>query len=157
MHPNEQLIETFYTCFQRRDAPGMIACYHPDIEFSDPVFQGLKGPRAGAMWRMLAERAKDLQMEFSNIRADDTTGAAHWEARYTFSETGRPVHNVIDAAFQFRDGKILRHTDTFDLWRWAGMALGTKGKLLGWLPPVQAAIRKKAAGNLERFIAAKGL
>ena len=157
MHPNETLIETFYTCFQRRDAAGMIACYHPDIEFSDPVFPDLKGPRAGAMWRMLAERAKDVQVSFSDVHADDRAGAAHWEAIYTFSETGRRVHNKIDARFEFRDNKIVRHHDRFGLWRWAGMALGPRGALLGWLPPVQQAIRDKAAGNLERFIAARGL
>jgi hypothetical protein len=63
------------------------------------------------------------------------------------------VHNVIDARFTFRDGKIIRHVDTFDLYRWAGMALGFKGKLLGWLPPVQNGIRKKAAEGLDAYLA----
>jgi len=61
------------------------------------------------------------------------------------------VHNVIDAKLEFKDGKIVRHTDTFDLWRWAGMALGMKGKLMGWLPPVQQAIRDKAMRGLDEF------
>ena len=55
-------------------------------------------------------------------------------------KTGRKVLNRIDAEFVFRAGKIARHTDSFDLWAWAGMALGLKGRLLGWLPPVQGAI-----------------
>ena len=151
MHPNALLIETFYTAFQKRDAEGMVACYHPDVRFSDPVFHELQGARAGAMWRMLCARAKDLEVEFRDVRADDRTGSAHWEARYLYSATGRNVHNVIDAKFEFRDDKIVRHADTFDLWRWAGMALGAKGKLLGWLPPVQQAIHKKALGGLEQF------
>ena len=45
-----------------------------------------------------------------------------------------------------------RLTD-FDLWRWSGMALGLKGKLLGWLPPVQGAIRKTAGDGLKAFMA----
>lgn len=151
MHPNARLIETFYTSFQKRDAEGMVACYHPDVRFSDPVFHELVGPRACAMWRMLCKRAKDLEIEFRDVQADDKTGSAHWEARYLFSATGRNVHNVIDAKFEFRDGKIVRHADTFDLWRWAGMAMGAKGKLLGWLPPVQQAIHKKAMGGLDEF------
>jgi hypothetical protein len=92
-----------------------------------------------------------LTVEYSGVSADDTTGRAHWEARYDFSATGRKVHNVIDARFEFADGKIIRHADTFDLWRWAGMALGPKGKLLGWLPPVQNAIRKTAMKGLDAF------
>jgi ketosteroid isomerase-like protein len=151
MHPNARLIETFYTSFQKRDAEGMVACYHPDVRFSDPVFHELQGARACAMWRMLCKRASDLQIEFRDVQADDRTGSAHWEARYLFSATGRKVHNVIDAKFEFRDGKIVRHADTFDLWRWAGMALGPKGKLLGWLPPIQRAIHQKAVRGLDEF------
>ena len=44
-------------------------------------------------------------------------------------ETGNAVLNRIDARFTFRDGKIIRHEDSFDLWKWAGQALGMKGKL----------------------------
>jgi ketosteroid isomerase-like protein len=153
MHPNAELISTFYKAFARKDAPGMIACYHPEIRFSDPVFPDLQGERAGAMWRMLCERGADLQIEASNISADDQRGAAHWDARYTFSQTGRKVLNRIDATFEFRDGKIIRHRDEFDLWKWAGMALGVPGRLLGWLPPFQGKIRANAGKTLERFVA----
>ncbi len=152
MTPNEQLIQKFYACFQHRDAEGMAACYHDEMEFSDAVFTRLQGSRAKAMWRMLCERGKDLEITVSNIRADERTGAAHWEASYTFSQTGRRVHNKIDASFQFKNGKIIKHEDTFDLWRWARMALGVKGVLFGWLPSVQAKIRREANKSLELFI-----
>jgi ketosteroid isomerase-like protein len=152
MHPNAETIERFYTSFAKRDAEGMVAHYHADVTFSDPVFVGLRGDRARSMWRMLTERAKDIRLEFSGIEADDTMGRAHWEARYTFSATGRPVHNVIDARFTFAGGLIKDHTDDFDLWRWAGMALGAKGKLLGWTPLVKGAIRKNAARGLDDWM-----
>jgi ketosteroid isomerase-like protein len=153
MHPNAQLLERLYTSFHNRDAETMVASYHPDAVFSDPVFTELRGKQVGAMWRMLATRAKDLKIEFRDIHADDETGRAHWEAYYTFSETGRRVHNVVDATFRFQGGKIVRHDDRFDLWRWSAMALGLKGRLLGWLPPVQNAIRAKAARGLDQFSA----
>jgi ketosteroid isomerase-like protein len=155
LHPNAQTIENFYTSFGKRDAEGMLACYAPDVEFSDPVFTNLKGDEAFAMWRMLTERAKDIRIEASGISADDTSGKAHWEAYYTFSQTGGKVHNRIDATFVFKDGKIVRHTDKFDLRAWAAMALGLKGKLLGWLPPVQNAIRKNADAGLRAYMAKK--
>ncbi len=151
MHPNITLLTDFYAAFGRRDAEGMVACYAPNVTFSDPVFPDLSGDEARAMWRMLCERAKDLRVEASGITADDRTGRAHWEAWYTFSATGKSVHNIIDAQFTFENGKILSHKDSFDLARWAGMALGMKGKLLGWLPPVQGGIRKKAAAGLQEW------
>jgi ketosteroid isomerase-like protein len=150
-HPNAQLIDRFYAAFQRRDAEAMVACYHPNVWFSDPVFHDLRDARAGDMWRMLCERATTLTVEYRDVAADERTGRAHWEARYDFSATGRKVHNVIEARFEFSDGKIVRHADTFDLWRWAGMALGAKGKLLGWLPPIQQAIHKTAVRGLDAW------
>ena len=151
MHPNAKLIETFYTAFQHLDAATMVACYESDVVFSDPVFPELRGSQAADMWRMLASRAKNFSLAFDAVRADDKRGEAHWVATYTFSPTGRTVVNDIRAHFEFRDGKIVRHADQFDLWRWARQALGLKGWLLGWAPPVQNAIRAQAAKGLSAF------
>lgn len=152
MHPNAALLTRFYEAFARRDAEGMVACYHPDVDFSDPVFPALHGDQARGMWRMLCHRGQDLEVVFSGIEADDNSGQAHWEATYTFSQTGKKVHNVIDASFDFKDGLIIRHTDRFDLWRWAGQALGLAGKLLGWAPPLQNTVRKNAAKALAAWM-----
>ena len=156
MTTNQSLIENFYTAFQQRDHAGMIACYHPEIHFSDPVFTDLHGSQAKAMWHMLCERGKDLAVVFSDVvataSADEGNGRAHWEATYTFS-TGRKVHNIIDAAFTFQDGLIIRHQDSFDLWRWTRMALGPMGLFLGWTPLVHKRVRETAVTSLNAFIA----
>ena len=152
MHPNAELLEIFYNSFQLRNADGMTACYHADILFSDPVFGTLRGQDALSMWQMLCERGVDLKIEFSNIQADDKTGSAHWEAWYSFSKSRRRVHNIIEAKFAFQDGKIIKHTDNFNLWKWFSMALGLLGTLLGWMPFVQARIRKGARHGLDQFI-----
>jgi ketosteroid isomerase-like protein len=157
MHANARLIGRFYDSFARRDPEGMIACYHPEVTFSDPAFPNLDARHARAMWRMLVERGRDLEVRASGIEADDAQGRAHWDATYTFSATGRKVTNSIDAAFAFRDGLIVTHRDRFDLWRWAGMALGAKGRLLGWTPLVQNAIRAQAAKGLASYISKHGV
>jgi len=150
---NAALIERFYAAFARRDAEGMLGCYHPQVTFSDPVFPALDARGVAAMWRMLCSRGKDLTLVASAISADAQGGRAHWVADYTFSASGRHVTNRIDATFRFRDALIVRHVDRFSLWRWAAMALGAKGALLGWLPPVRAAIRAQAARALETYAA----
>jgi ketosteroid isomerase-like protein len=150
-HPNAALLERFYAAFARRDAAAMTACYAPDAHFTDPVFD-LAGVQVGAMWSMLCERGRDLRVEWRDIRADDAAGAAHWEPRYTFSGTGRPVHNIIDSAFTFKAGRIASHVDTFDLWRWSRMALGIKGVLLGWSPYVRGAIQAQARRGLDAWM-----
>lgn len=157
MHPNAELISRFYEAFQRKDAAAMEACYHPDVVFSDAVFTDLRGSRAGAMWKMLCANGKDLRIEFRDVSADDARGQAHWDAYYTFSATGRKVVNRIDARFEFKDGRIVRHTDSFDFWTWARQALGPLGLLLGWAPPIRGSVQKRAMKSLEQFIQKSGL
>jgi limonene-1,2-epoxide hydrolase len=152
MHPHEELIESFYTSFQRLDAEAMLRCYHPDIRFSDPVFPLLSKAEVSAMWKMLCSQAKNFDLTFAAIEANDQTGKAHWEARYDFSATGRRVHNKIEAEFEFQDGKIIKHTDTFDFWKWSSMALGSVGILLGWTPLLRKKVQKQARERLAKFM-----
>jgi ketosteroid isomerase-like protein len=152
---NSRLIASFYAALDRRDPDAMLACYAPDVRFSDPVFPDLDAAGVAVMWRMLCSRGKDLRVVASTITADAVAGAAHWDATYTYSATGNRVENRIDALFTFRDGLIVRHQDHFDLYRWARQALGAKGLLLGWLPPVQNAIRAQAAAALAAWRAKK--
>lgn len=125
------LIETFYKAFQNKDAETMISCYHEDIIFCDPAFGELKRDDAKSMWRVLCSNSSDLRIEFSDINASLKKGSVHWEAWYTFSRTGRKVHNVVDAEFDFKDSKIIKHIDYFNLHKWATQAFGLSGRLFG--------------------------
>jgi len=149
--PNDALIERFYHAFALADGRTMSACYAPDIHFHDPVFDDLRGPEAGAMWRMLTRSSRDFRLELLEHDSDETSGSAHWVAHYTFSQTGRPVVNDVRAVFRFRDGLIVDHVDTFDFGRWAGQALGLRGQLLGWTPFVRSAVRRRARTSLDQF------
>ena len=129
----QNLIEKFYIAFNNLDAETMVSCYHTDIVFKDPAFGTLQGEQAKNMWRMLCknQKGKNFKVVSTNIECNDEKGTAHWEAFYTFSKTGRKVHNCIDAEFQFKDGKIIQHIDHFNLHKWAKQALGFKGLLIG--------------------------
>lgn len=153
MHPNQQLVERFYHSFSQRDHAGMRACYSPAAAFTDAVF-ALQGREIGAMWHMLCEGGTDLEIRFRDVRADERRGTAQWEARYTFSSSGRKVHNLIAAEFAFQDGLIVQHQDRFDFWRWSRQALGPAGWLFGWTPLLQQQVRRTARRRLDRFIAA---
>ncbi|MGM5470441.1 nuclear transport factor 2 family protein [Flavobacteriaceae bacterium LMO-SS05] len=129
----KQLIETFYNAFKNLDAETMASCYHEHILFEDPAFGILKGVHAKNMWRMLCEsqKGKDFKITYSNIEANNLKGTAQWEAFYTFSKTGRQVHNIIQASFEFKEGKIIKHIDDFDLYHWSKQAMGFKGLIFG--------------------------
>jgi len=150
-HPNAEVIARFYGALARRDAEGMIACYHARSTFNDPVFGELDHDGAADMWRMLCARGKDLTAVATGIEGSDAEGRAHCEATYTYTATGRFVRNRIDASFTFHEGRIFRHVDRFDLYRWMRQALGIPGALLGWIPTVQSALRARAARQLAAY------
>jgi ketosteroid isomerase-like protein len=153
---NDELIERFYGAFAARDGAGMEACYAPDVTFSDPVFVGLRGPEAGAMWRMLTGRAKDLRVELLDRDANGDRGSARWRATYTYSQTGRPVVNDVRAELRFANGQIADHVDRFGFHRWARQALGAPGLLLGWTPMLRSTVRRRAREALDEFMAQEG-
>lgn len=149
---NRATIARFYAALDAHDGATMAACYGPGARFSDPVFGRLVDGEPGDMWRMLTQRSADLRVELVDHDADDTTGDAHWVARYTFGQTGRPVVNDVRSWFRFDDaGRIVVQQDTFDFWRWSRQALGPRGLLLGWTPVLQHAVRDRARGGLEAF------
>jgi len=148
---NKATIERFYAAFGDCNGSAMTACYAPGAHFRDPAFGDLEGDDIGAMWRMLTGRATDLVIELHEHEAGDESGSAHWIARYTFS-TGRPVVNDIQAKFRFdAAGRIEDHVDDFDFRSWAKQALGFKGTLVGFLPPLRAKARAQALGQLEDY------
>lgn len=152
-HPHAETLHRFYRAFQAKDGDAMAAVYADDATFSDPVFTDLKGPEVGGMWKMLCKRGKDLRVEYEVLSADEGRGEARWEAWYTFSATGRKVHNTVRSAFTFRDGQVAAQVDDFDLYAWTRMALGPMGLLLGWSPLVQNKVRRTARSGLEAFLA----
>src|SRR5688572_5434345 len=152
MNDNERLIHRFYSAFQNKDYATMQGQYHPEAHFSDPVFTSLKSEEVKAMWQMLVTAGKDLKITFQDIKADDKHGSCHWEAWYTFSRTGKKVHNIIEASFEFSDGLIVKHEDQFDFWRWSRQAIGFPGWLLGWTPALKNKVRTTAATSLQKFM-----
>lgn len=152
MEANQQLINRFYSAFAAFEADTMASLYHPEAGFTDPVFGKLNSTDTGLMWRMLVSAGKDsLVIRFSDVKATENTGSAKWTADYIFSATGRQVHNEITAAFEFKDGKILRHTDDFSFWKWSRQALGITGWLLGWTPFLRNKVRSQAKRGLEKY------
>lgn len=156
---NEATIHRLYDAFAQLDAGTMARCYAADATFDDEAFS-LRGAREiGGMWKMLcggtrAKGASVWKLSYRDVRANATSGSAHWDAHYLFSATGRIVDNAIDSRFTFTpEGLIATQRDTFDFWRWSRQALGAPGLLLGWSPMLRKKVRATAAANLATFLA----
>jgi ketosteroid isomerase-like protein len=158
-HPNQQTLENFYSAFARLDFVAMATCYTQEATFDDEVFSLRGKSEVAGMWRMLCEAtlahgADVWKLQYRDVQADAAAGRAHWDAHYRFSATGRIVDNSIEARFDFDPaGRILRHRDSFNFWRWSRQALGSPGLMLGWSPMLRHKVQARATGNLRKFLA----
>jgi ketosteroid isomerase-like protein len=151
----EELVNKFYSSFQKLDYNAMNSCYSDDIVFFDPVFGLLNADEVKAMWEMLCKNAKDFSLSYGNIQhLDDEYSTCDWTATYTFSKTSKKVVNKIKANMRFAEGKIAEHSDAFSLHKWSSQALGFSGWLLGWNSFFQRKIKNQAKRNLLKFMQA---
>jgi len=152
---NKELIEQFYRSFSEGNAEAMGACYHADVHFTDPAFGDLHGDEARSMWKMLMQRSTEpAKIQVKNVQANEETGSADWLANYKFGPKKRPVENHVSAEFKFVDGKIIRHKDDFNFWKWSRQATGLPGWLLGWTPIMKKKVQSTVNTALEKFMAA---
>ena len=150
---NDEIMNRFYSAFQRLDYKTMQDFYSDDAVFYDTVFGLLPAEELKAMWEMLCKQAKDFSLEYSNIQLlDEEYATCNWTAKYTFSKTGRKVVNNIKAHMRFKNGKIIEHSDAFRLSEWAGQALGLPGILFGWTGFIKRRVRKSARKSLDAFM-----
>lgn len=149
---NQDLITNFYQAFANQDAEAMAACYAPDVIFEDPAFGRLEGKDAHDMWRMLMKRGGGAtEISFGDVWSEGERASTDWMARYNYGPKGRMVINEIHAEFIIKDGKIVKHIDTFNLWRWARQALGLNGMLLGWSAFFKARMNETTKGLLADY------
>lgn len=150
----ESTVKKFYDAFIRLDAEAMIVNYHPDIRFKDPAFGELKGKDVHAMWKMLCEsqKGKNFIIEYGDISVEDKMATVTWQAKYSYGKHKRPVRNVIRATFWFDEkGRILKHEDHFDLYKWSKQAMGAVGFLIGWSPVFPIILQNKTGKMLLRY------
>lgn len=148
------IIYKFYDAFAAADAETMVSYYHDQVEFEDPAFGKLSGEDAKNMWRMLIERSRgEIKISFDDVRATENSGSAQWKAEYYYGPQKRKVINNISAEFEFVDGKIIRHHDHFNLWKWSRQALGLPGYMLGWTSFLKNKIQKQTGKLLKSYSA----
>ena len=153
MHPNVELIENFTRPSLAATMPACSRCYDPAVDFADPVFTVQANVHTPCGTCSSAE-ARPSRSPSTRFKPTTQVEARTGKRSIIFRRPKRPVLNIIDAEFKFRNGKIYWHRDHFDFWKWSRQALGTSGMLLGWSPILHNRVRKTASANLDKFIVA---
>lgn len=123
MHTNGVLLQRLFTALNQHDHTTMASCYHPEATFRDIAFDLTNSKSIQDMWNMIC-KCSDIEATFEIIDVDYLDGRVKLVADYTYKDTRRRVHNVIDSRFRFQDGLIIEHRDSCDACVWAAMAFG---------------------------------
>ncbi len=149
------LVTKFYDAFACLDVETMLACLHPEITFSDPLFPNLRKAQVFEMWRMLmasaARHPQDFKLSYELVFVEERKAQVYWQAHYRYGG-GRKVHNKALATVTLWDGKIVRHVDGFNFYTWSRQALGPLGLVLGWNPKFRASVQAAAKKQLTVYM-----
>jgi SnoaL-like domain len=145
------VLSQFYDAFNALDAKKMASFYHEQASFTDPAFPDLRGERIGMMWAMMCRRAKNFELTYKVLFADERKAQVAWEAKYLYGGK-RKVTNHILSSLSLWDGLIVRQVDEFDFARWAKQALGLPGLLAGNTEWLRRKVQVTAADQLNQFI-----
>jgi SnoaL-like protein len=148
----ETVATNFYSAFKQKNAQGMNKCYHPQLTFEDPAFGKLTYDQTCAMWQMLCTSTKDLIIDFNILKVEKDYVETRWVAEYTLGKNKRFVHNEIIAHMNFAEGKIIKHTDVFNLHNWAKQALGLQGWLLGGSSFFKKKLQQQTNRQLAKYM-----
>lgn len=150
--PSYRVAHSYFDHLQDRNAAGAVELCHPDLHYFDPILGDLHGREALARWPIFFAQPHEPSLHFFDITAKDDTVHVRYFLHYTDAETGRKIDHGISAELTIRDNRITHHKDTFDIWRFATMKLGMRGRLLGFLPSTADALRKKARAELDAYL-----
>ena len=138
----------FYDAFASADVETLKKLYDEKLIFNDEIFVGLSYEETIKMWSSLLIGNKDMSIKYTIKEYSENKVKVEWIADYLFSASRRKVRNVIIANMEIENGKIIKHTDEFNFYKWSKMALGTLGLLLVWTSFFRNKVRKGAYEKL---------
>lgn len=149
---SKEVVTKFYDAFLKKDYKTMQSLYAINAVFSDEIFKGLSGFEAGKMWQMLLTSGSEMSVEYKILDTSKKGAKVKWIADYTFSKTGRKVHNEVISTFEIEEGKIYTQRDKFNFGSWSKQALGFVPWLFGLLGVTQKKVQETASKGLNDFI-----
>ena len=102
--------------------------------------------------RLLSRSDGNIKIHFSIVDVNDQQGKVEWVAEYFYGKKKRKVVNKVSSTLLIDDGKIIQHTDSFDLWSWTRQALGLPGYLLGWTSFMRNKIQGMTKVRLDEYL-----
>jgi len=115
---NIQLVMDAFTAVETRDNEGLVALYHPDIEFHWPPSLPYRASRGDQVanrygsgwsetWEWLQPTEKERSMSPRVVAASDREVAVLWRQRGKMPD-GEQIDTPVFGLYEVRDGKLAR-------------------------------------------------
>ncbi|ATZ20707.1 nuclear transport factor 2 family protein [Mesoplasma coleopterae] len=128
----ELVLKEFYEAFTKGNSKKMNSLYDQSIIFNDPIFKDLNNKQVTNMWKSLLSNKKESKFEVSyEIIKENEDIFVRWTATYLFGPKKRKVTNVVDSKMEVVNGKIVKHTDSFNFKKWAKQSIGGPAYIFG--------------------------
>lgn len=156
---NEDVVRTFFSCYQSHDFKGMNSCLDENVKFSDFAFD-IQGNQVRAMWHWFCipflrrEESVDVTT-FEILHAEGDVVEASYRVSYLYGDKQRPVIYSIKTSFVIQNDQIVQQTDHFgniSEYEFAKMALGFPFQFLAFTPLLRNIIQPKAIKRLKEFM-----
>ncbi|AVN64236.1 MULTISPECIES: nuclear transport factor 2 family protein [Mesoplasma] len=132
MMEKEIILKDFYDAFTKGDFKKMNSLYDESIVFNDPIFKDLNNKQVTTMWKSLLSNKKESKFEVSyELLNENDYLFVTWTATYLFGPKRRKVTNIVDSRMEVKDGKIIKHTDSFNFKKWAKQSIGGPAFIFG--------------------------
>ena len=124
VNDNEKLLSEYPAAWSAHDIEKVKTFFNDDCIYEDPTLGVQKKGKDGltAFAGEIFAMQPDFHLEYHHYFATETHGAAVWTIRNTWNGefhgidcTGKKVRFTGVTLFEFRDGKISRNTDYWDL------------------------------------------
>lgn len=143
MSKEAQIVKEFYKALSKGDYQKVNSLYHDDAKYRDEIFD-LRGKEINALWYTATRPEMNLIAHCKSLKVDGDRVTTDWNISYTIDTLNRKVELDETGVFQFQDGKIINHKDSYDFWSWCAQSLGFIGKALGWSQWLKNRVRNQA-------------
>ena len=121
---NEKLLAGYPAAWSAHDLDKVLSYFDDDCIYADPTLGVVKHGKEGVLEfaKEVFSMQPDFHLEYSEYFATETHGASVWTITNTWNGefhgvdvTGKKVSFIGTTIFEFRNGKISRNTDYWDI------------------------------------------
>jgi hypothetical protein len=153
MITEEKCISKLFTAIETGDTYSIMECYHDFSTIYDPIVGTIYGEVAPYYPSLLATSFLSARIEVTKLVTEKLSGFAEVKIQLTRRESNKVITCRGRLEFEFKDGKICRQVNEYNVWHLMREIDGKPGSLFGMLPSYRRKYKVKILKALNDYYA----